>query len=681
VVPTFPRALGLVAGLADLLLLVGVAVAQIQQPRLRRQWREIRQPVVTLTSGLLTLVVILTTLFATKPLVLIASHQQSGYDFDYTYHKPTHTGGSVVIGTGLPIHTLIPPTLNGDLPDEAYHAVWNACVVQLPDLALPYFEGWKADQCREVPTVANDEEDPVNTKWTIFHIDPRAVWSDGQPLTADDFLFAFRLIKDPNVNGTVWPCGCPQIFPPWSLMHLTKLDARTVRIDWSVPYREYLTALARLTPLPLHVYARGQFAGVYDSATGAYNSSLARQMAAQGNFNLWIPVDNGPFIVRRVEGYGYPFPEYQANVISTAQRLVLAHNPRFFSNVFHMPTLDQVTFETVWSIKPELERTSVDKLVADYRQGGLTVTDTLGPLDLARLGGIPQSEVVASPIPEIITMGFNQRGVAPNARANGGVSIFADLTVRKAFDEAFDRCGALKAVLGLRDCNDRNFRTDEHATPVTLDFDPSATLPTYNSSDAAMLLTHAGYRVVDGARRFKDGTTPLQLLVSLSYGATPYADMAHRLQQDYARNLHIAVQIEKPLGQLLGDTSVTGAFDIGMWRESVGPDPVENLGGWAWNSAGIPSAQNPNGINFLGLIDTWVVAQDRLGMQTVDEAQRAEVYKGIVHHVTEQIDYLPLLINADITLVKPTLCNFKKWPDLGFYLWNMADWYKAPTCL
>jgi ABC-type transport system substrate-binding protein len=72
------------------------------------------------------------------------------------------------------------------------------------------------------------------------------------------------------------------------------------------------------------------------------------------------------------------------------------------------------------------------------------------------------------------------------------------------------------------------------------------------------------------------------------------------------------------------------------------------------------------------------VAQDKRATQTPDPAQRAAVYKGIVRHVTEQADYLPLLISADIALVSPTLCNYKKWPSLGFYLWNIADWYLAP---
>ncbi|HEX6800700.1 MAG TPA: ABC transporter substrate-binding protein [Ktedonobacterales bacterium] len=680
VVPAFPRAIGLGAGgLAGAVLLGAVLVRPLRWA-LASQWRMARKPFATVTSTLLALVVVVTTLFLTKPPLLIGP-AHAGYDFSYTYHQPTHTGGSAVIGTGLPIHSLM-PTILTDLPEQVYRTVWNACLVQLPDLNLPSLEDFKPDQCSRVPTVANGDES-LDGRTTIFRIDSQAVWSDEVPVTADDFRFAFHLITDPNVNGTVWPSGSHPVYPPWSLMLLTKLDERTVRIDWTEPYGDFLTTLSQLTPLPLHVYARGPYAGVYDPATDAYNSALAQRMAAEDSFNLHIPVDNGPFTVQHVDGYPLP---YKANDVFTAKRLVLARNPRFFSNYFHHPAaLGQVTFQSGWAIEwfahPELSLLARDALISAYRQGTLTVDDMLGALDLGQLGDIPTGEVVTSPAPLIITMGFNQRDEAPSARANGGVSILADPTVRKALVEAFDRCGAVKAVLGLRTCTDANFHTDEHAAPPSPDYDASVSLPAYNPSAAATLLERAGYHDVHGVRRYHDGTTPLALTVSIvSPGAEAYKSLFQRLRQDYARNLHIAVQIREDDGPI--SVGVTGAFDIAMWQEDVGPDPVDNLGGWMWTHAYIPSAQNPSLPNFLGLIDPWVVAQDRLGTQTVDEAQRREVYKEMVHHVTEQLDYLPLLINADITLVKPTLCNFKEWPEYGAYVWNMADWYltQGSTC-
>jgi ABC-type transport system substrate-binding protein len=323
-------------------------------------------------------------------------------------------------------------------------------------------------------------------------------------------------------------------------------------------------------------------------------------------------------------------------------------------------------------------------LIAAYKQGGMTLALDLVPLDLSHLGGIPTGEVLNSPAPSIVVLGFNQRDVAPNAKANGGVSIFDDLNVRTALTEAFDRCAALRAVLGIRDCTNPTFHTDEYSAPPASDYDPTVTLPAYNPTAAAALLDRAGYPVVDGVRKFKDGTTPLQLTVSLSSAALPYAGFAQRLQQDYARTLHITVRILNPPGQLFGQgsPSVTGAYDIGVWGDAWNPDPVGHMASLGWTSASIPSAQNATGAqgNLLGLIDPWVLAQDQLGSQTVDADQRAEVYQELQRHVVQQIDFVPLLMAADTALVQPTLCNFKKWPALGENLWNIAEWYVAQTC-
>jgi ABC-type transport system substrate-binding protein len=324
-------------------------------------------------------------------------------------------------------------------------------------------------------------------------------------------------------------------------------------------------------------------------------------------------------------------------------------------------------------------------LIAAYKQGGMALALDLEPLALSHLGGIPTGEVVSSPVPTTLVMGFNRRSAAPSARANGGMSIFDDLRVRTALTEAFDRCVALRTVLGIRDCADPTFHTDELTAPPATDYDPADTLPAYNPVSARALLDAAGYRVVGGVRRYRDGTTPLELTVSLSLSAQPYVGFARRLQQDYDRNLHIAVHILNPPGPDLfaqKGPAETGAFDIGVWGDGGSPDPAGHIAGYGWTSASIPSTQNADGAqgNLLGLIDPWVLTEDQLGSQTLDADSRAQVYQELQRHVVQQIDFVPWLLQADTALVQPTLCNFKKWPESGSNLWNIADWYVAPSC-
>jgi ABC-type transport system substrate-binding protein len=658
--PAFPRWMGLGVALLAALLLATSAVAKPARRVLLTQWRDARKPFAAVTSALLSVVIVTTTLFITKPTIFLGP-QHLGYDFSYTYHAPTHKGGAITVGLLGYLGSLVP----GEMGVGESFGVGNGCVTHLPDLTLG-LPGYKPDQCTEVPTIANGGESP-DYKTTIFRIDPRAVWSDGKPITADDYLFAYHLDADPNIAGGGFPMN--------QIQQLTALDARTVRIDWSVGFAEYLEILHHtLLPIPLHAYATGSFAGMYDPKSGAYNSVLAQQLVASPSFNAAMPVDNGPFTVQ----------SFVPN-----SRAVLVRNPRFFSNFFHAPALDKVTFVSVnpqWPQGPP-EAQSVDTLVTQYRQGAVDLVEGLSSLDLSRLGGIPKTAVITSPVIQILDIGFNQRAEALNAQANGGVSIFADKNVCKAFVEAFDRCAAVRAQLGISNCADPNLFTDELTAPPAQDHDPSVKLPGYNPADAARLMDRAGYPVVDGIRRNKDGKTPLQISIDLPPGGAQAPLIGQRMQQDYRRNLKIRVTLESdphffvsPVPQTM--KVVTGAFDIAFYEDDGAPALVWNaqliLG--PTDSADITSTQNLAGSNFLGVIDPWVVKQEQLGAETQDYDQRASVFRDVKGHIAQQFYLEPVFIKADVALVKPTLCNFKKWPYTGDNAWNMADWYVAPSC-
>jgi ABC-type transport system substrate-binding protein len=669
VVPSFPRWIGLgAAGLAALLLASSVVAWPVRRGLLS-QWRSARKPFAAVTSVLLCLVVVVTTLFVTKPPTVIGPPPNP---FTYTYHAPTHSGGSVTVGAWCYFGSLAPAGLGDDIDcfgSDVY--LWQSCVVQLPDLALPHLTGWKPNQCSAVPTVANSGES-VDERTTIFHIDPRAVWSDGTPITAADFLFSQQLYADPHVNR----CGCG----PFTLMRLTTPDSKTVQIQWTEPYADFLTALANWPPLPLHVFATGTFAGVYDLRTGAYNSGLAQRLVKSAEFNTAIPVDNGPFTIQS-------FPLTPANQAG-AGPAILARNPRFYSNYFHRPALDRVTlvsalsdFSTNQSIS---KRQLFDDLIAQYRQGKLTLVQTLTPLELSRLANIPKAAVLTSPSDEFIELGFNQRDVAPNAQANEGHSMFADRVVRQAFEEAFNRCAAVQALLHVNaSCDNPSLFSDELTLPQAADYDRTFKLPAYNPTDAANLLDRAGYPVVGGVRRGKDRKTPLVLEIILSFSALDSVELADRLQQDYARNLHVGVTVVNPDNNPFasydeGGEAATGAFDLLLFGNNYSLDPV---GTYAGNDAAdIPSAQNPNGQNFFGIVDPHLGQEDLKGAQAQDADLRAGVYQDLQRYLAQQFDYVPMYTVADVALKQPTLCNYK--PSLLNDGWNSADWYLArgATC-
>lgn len=187
--------------------------------------------------------------------------------FTYTYKPPTKTGGTVAIGFRGSIDSLNPATASGTNDFEFSSALWGSCAVQLPDLTLGS-KGWVPDQCTQVPTLANSGESSDGMTTTL-HIDPQAVWSDGQPITASDYLLTYQI--DKNVLGD---------FAPISLMKsVTAVDTHTVQISWQSPYAPYLTAL--WAPEPEHIF--GAF------STGTYTNAFLSGQA----FNTAFTVDSG----------------------------------------------------------------------------------------------------------------------------------------------------------------------------------------------------------------------------------------------------------------------------------------------------------------------------------------------------------------------------------------------------
>lgn len=114
------------------------------------------------------------------------------------------------------------------------------------------------------------ETDDART-WVIFRLDPRAAFSDGQPITSADILFSFELLRKR---------GRPQHRAAYAQVRTVETpDARTIRFDLAgANDRELPMNLALMPVLPAHATNVAKF----DEAT------------------LEIPVGSGPYIIREV---------------------------------------------------------------------------------------------------------------------------------------------------------------------------------------------------------------------------------------------------------------------------------------------------------------------------------------------------------------------------------------------
>ncbi len=110
------------------------------------------------------------------------------------------------------------------------------------------------DLATAVPSVANGGISRDGTAYT-YHLDPRAVWHDGVPVTSADVVFTWHAIVDPRNNVTS-RAGFDRI------ANVIALGPHTVRIVYRGPYAGGLGAFAggaRHAILPKHALDRADF--------------------------------------------------------------------------------------------------------------------------------------------------------------------------------------------------------------------------------------------------------------------------------------------------------------------------------------------------------------------------------------------------------------------------------------
>ena len=125
--------------------------------------------------------------------------------------------------------------------------------------------GFPAGEGDALPAMATHwEVDEDGTLWT-FHLRTDAVWSDGVPLVAEDFVYSWRRVVDPGTtsraaqylwyvrNGRAITSG--RLSP--TKLGVTALDDHTlmVELEEPTPYLLDLLAFPAYAPIPRHVVA------------------------------------------------------------------------------------------------------------------------------------------------------------------------------------------------------------------------------------------------------------------------------------------------------------------------------------------------------------------------------------------------------------------------------------------
>ena len=302
-------------------------------------------------------------------------------------------------------------------------------------------------------------EEPVSevngdTQTVTYHLNPDAVWSDGTPITADDFDLSWRLQRsnDPAAGG------CEPLLSTTGYDQLTGVegadDGKTVTVTYSPPFADWKASFAgNNSPLfPAHLM----------------DKPTPEELCAQTTAG-WPIADGIPGDIS-----GGPWQLKKENIDIGAQTVVLTPN------------------ENYWGEKPKLARLIIQNIgndpttaVQGMANGELNVIYPQPQLDL-----VDQVKDLEPNVSSAVNFGLSFEHVDLNTTDPH----LADVNVRKAFALALNRQEIVDQTVGQfsSDAQVLNNRLWETNQPEYQDNAPEQ----YNAPDpegAKALLEQSGY--------------------------------------------------------------------------------------------------------------------------------------------------------------------------------------------
>ena len=404
-------------------------------------------------------------------------------------------GGTVVVAT----NSLAEPPCLGWLPVCAAlpfgRAEWLDKVLARPFAGGPY--GLRHNLVERYTLT----KDPFTI---IFHIRHQARWSDGVPISAGDFVFAYKTLLNHGEVTADDPLRT-------ALRRVHAVDAKTVRFVFRAPYGDW-RLLLNFPPLPQHVL-RGE-----DLAS----KNLWRDRI--DNPRTGEPIGSGPFLVRRWE---------------RGEQLTLVRNPRYWGR--HTAYLERVVLRFVRGVDTDQALRS-------------------GEFDLGVVGP-PSPELKGDPRFTMLPTQFGAWEHYEIRVGPGGHPALKKALVRRALAYGIDRVALVRALFGNAAppvLDNTIYLTSERS------YEPHWSRYRYRPVEARRLLEQAGCsRGSDGIHSCAGERLRLRFVTT---AAVPLRQRNLEVVKTQLRRAGVEVETAyAPNVQLLGTVLPSGNFDVALF--------------------------------------------------------------------------------------------------------------------
>jgi len=474
---------------------------------------------------------------------------------------------------------------------------------------------------KEIPSVENGGIS-ADGKTITFKLRDNVQWSDGTPLTADDYVFTWQMIMDDK--NTVVSRDPFDV----AVEKVEAQDAHTLAVTFKEPYAPWqakiFSNVDSTNALPKHILEP-----VFQKDSTLDNAEWNRKPT----------VGVGPFLFKGWE---------------SGSHLIFEANPNFWLG---KPKVDQIFIRIV----PD-DAAQVAAIKAGDTDIGVFISYADVP-DLQKLGTLD--------LP-LVPSGYKESwffNLSTREDKTKGHPALQDPKVRRAIVMAVDRNKTCQDLLyGLTKPAVTFWDGMPYANP---DIQP---IP-YDPEGAKKLLDEAGWKIGTDGIREKDG-----IKLKLRYATTPRE--VRKNTQVIVQQVWKEVGIDSELithspdifWNSYGDNGpiATGQYDVAQWSTNPSfPDPDTAQ----WLCKEIPSDENPPGGNWQFFCDEELDGLFVKETATVDTQARIQLFYQIAKIISDQVYWVSIWDDPDLWSVSKKLKNVHFSGATPF--WNAYEWEKT----
>jgi peptide/nickel transport system substrate-binding protein len=458
-----------------------------------------------------------------------------------------------------------------------------------------------------------------NPQTVVMKIKPAATWSDGVPITADDFIYFWKQQRDPtHTTDSCTDPNCSTNGKPIddssdgsgyrNIQSITGADnGKTVTVVFSPSFGDWRSLWSHL--VPAHLAQKVGWNKGFD------------------NFEPNVVISGGPF---KLQSY------------AKGSYLTLVPNDRYWGS---RPNLDSIVFHFIPDPTQQLAAL----------QGGQADMVYLEP-QIDQLTTVRNMTDVNSEL----KFGLSVEQVTFNARTPG----LDDVNVRKAIATAIDRASVVRQTVGqISDSavvnNSRAFATAQPQYE-----DTSGGL--YDRGDvvkAKQLLEQDGYHLGGDGVYAKAGHKLSFRVAAIAGDAVPVG--AENLMQSELKAAGIDIKIDNPASDLLLATRLASHdFDLTVFAVPASPFPSVNNARYLLDGAK----------NYSGSGSTQLDELLASGAAELDAQKQAADYREADSVMWENMWTLPLFQLPNLLAVRNTFVNVHDNETAEGPFWNAQAW-------